>query len=172
MRHFRFYPRFDYCDHYSINLLVRSKIRDKLKEEGALYYETTIRDGERPDTLSRKYYGSPDYAWVILYANDIMNPLTEWVYFGREFEQYIIKKYGSMRRALNNVHHYELNDPNGQTYIIDEKTFFSGNYTPTEVSAITIFEYEERLNEERRNIKVIDNVYLRQLVSELNQIFG
>ena len=172
MRHFRYYPRFEYCDDQAVNMMVRSKIRDVLQEEGALYYETTVRDGERADVISRKYYGTPDYAWVIFYANDIMNPLTEWVYFQEEFATLIEKKYGSVRAAQLSVHHYEVTDDNGQTYIIDERTYLSGQYTPSQLTVVSNYDYEDRLNEERRNIKVLDVIYLRQIVGELRSIFG
>jgi hypothetical protein len=147
--------------------MVRAKIRDLVINEDALYYEYTIPDGMRPDILSNKYYGQPDYVWAIFYANNIYNPLTEWPYFQKEFEDYIIRKYGSMRRALITTHHYLLEDK----YIIDQKTFESGQYTPSEIREVSVFDYEHSLNQEKRNIKVLDAVYLRQIVSELTNIF-
>lgn len=42
-----------------------------------VYYRVVGGDAMRPDKISFKNYGTPDFWWVICVVNDINNPLTE-----------------------------------------------------------------------------------------------
>lgn len=48
-----------------------SDLIETFKDEVSTYIEYEIRDGDRPDTLSQKLYGRPDYDWTFF----LMNPL-------------------------------------------------------------------------------------------------
>lgn len=48
-----------------------SDLVDTFRDEVSTYIEYEIRDGDRPDTLSQKLYGRPDYDWTFF----MMNPL-------------------------------------------------------------------------------------------------
>ena len=43
---------------------------DQLKSEVAFYEKYTILDGDRPDVVSQKLYGTPDYHWTFFFMND------------------------------------------------------------------------------------------------------
>lgn len=79
-------------------------IRDVMKNMSS-YYEYNIRDGDRPETLAEKAYGDPEAHWIILYANDILDPHYDWPLDGRSFEKYIVRKYRSMAKmdGIRNV---------------------------------------------------------------------
>jgi hypothetical protein len=58
-----------------------------------LYYE--IVDGERPDVVSSKLYGTPDYHWTFFILNEeLKNGLKSWPKTYDEFKKYIQRKYG------------------------------------------------------------------------------
>lgn len=46
----------------------------KIKERSTDIYLTFDKDKMRMDTLSYKYYGDPNYAWLILNANPTLPP--------------------------------------------------------------------------------------------------
>ena len=169
MRHFTYYPRVDYCNKQAINIMARAKIRDLVKSQNTLYYEHTVRDTDRPDTLSHQYYGSVDQTWAIFYANDILCPFFEWPLDSRQFNQYLIAKYGSVEgtQSLTAVHHYLLDDK----YVIDQTTYEDDFIEASRKRAVTIYDYEFELNEQRRNIRILDVRYIRQISEELRQIF-
>lgn len=123
MKHFQYFPKIEYSNNASVNMLVRSKIRDFVINESSLYYEYTLKDSDRPDIIATKYYGNPDYTWVLFYANEIKNPLTDWPLDNFSFQKYIIEKYGSIQYAYETTHHYLLDEK----YIIDQKTFLNNN---------------------------------------------
>lgn len=167
MKHFEFYPRIEYSGHTAINMLVRAKIRDLVLDESSVYYEYTIRDSDRADIISTKYYGNPSYTWAIFYANEIQNPLTEWPRDHYSFNEFIRRRYGSVERAQTTIHHYLLDGE----YIIDETTYLDNSIDFDRKATISIYDYESDLNEARREIKVLDVVYLRQINEELRHIF-
>lgn len=167
MKHFRFFPQIEYSQNTSVNLLVRSKIKNLVLQENTLYYDYVVREGERPDVIAKKYYGNSDYTWVLFYANNIKNPLTDWPLDSNSFSRFIINKYGSLEYAQSTIQHYLLNEK----YIIDEKTFVMNSDESDIKRAVTIYEYEESLNEKKRNIKILDARYLNQIKNEIRNIF-
>ena len=89
------------------NILVRTRlVREVLVNSGSYRYYT-IRDGDRPEILADKAYGDPEAHWIILYANDILDPQYDWPMDSRTFVKHIKDKYGSIEAAKTGVHHYE-----------------------------------------------------------------
>jgi len=41
------------------------------------YYRVTGEDDMRPDKISFKMYGTPEFWWVLMLVNDISNPLVD-----------------------------------------------------------------------------------------------
>lgn len=130
MKHFYAYPKIEYSDNQATNIMVRGRVRDAVLNNSLLYYKYRIDEFMKPEILSHKYYGSPNYVWAIFYANNIVNPIMDWPMNQREFDRYILQKYGSLDKAqlkyasdgklnYDSIHHYVLNDH----YIIDELTF-------------------------------------------------
>jgi hypothetical protein len=90
------------------NILFRVGIIKEVMETNVDSYQLySVRDGDRPETLADRIYGTPEAHWVILYANNIYDPYYDWPMDDRTFQKYIIKKYGSLQWAKTNYHHYE-----------------------------------------------------------------
>ena len=81
------------------NIMNRIKIKESIKSDIAAFYPYIIEEGERPDILSYKYYGSVSYAYLILLFNNIIDPQFDWPLGAIDFENYIISKYGSVSTA-------------------------------------------------------------------------
>lgn len=166
MKHFEYFPRIEYSDNISVNMLVRSKIRNLVLNESSLYYEYTLKDSDRPDIIATKYYGNPDYTWVLFYTNEIKNPLTDWPLDYLSFSEYIKRKYGNISTAKSQIHHYLLDEK----YVIDKKTFDDINVEGAK-RIIYAYEHEENLNEEKRDIKILDAKYISRIREEIRNIF-
>ena len=52
------------------NLTVYSDIIDQVSDDASLYTFVDVQDGERPDMLSQRLYGTPEYYWTFF----LMNP--------------------------------------------------------------------------------------------------
>ena len=82
------------------------KVRDDILPEDTIYSPMTIRNGERPDQMSKRIYGDESYYWIILQVNEIVDVHNEWPLSNYELDRYILKKYGGYEKAAE-VHHYE-----------------------------------------------------------------
>jgi len=111
------------------------------------YYD--IVDGETPEQIAEKIYGSAQYHWVIMLANEKYDYLNDFPLTTYALEQYIIDKWAA---AANDVHHYE--DSKGNTV--------PSNY-PSAVP-ITNSVYENEVNESKRRIKIISKDLLSTIV--------
>ena len=86
------------------NLFRRVKLKEDVLDSVAFFTKYTIGDGERPDTLANKLYGSPDRDWIVVLTSGITNIKDEWPLSNYDLYRYSEDKYGT---ELNSVHHYE-----------------------------------------------------------------
>lgn len=164
MEHFRYYPTVEYLDQIVTNICVRGRVRDSVLNNTFIYYRHTVADFERPDIIASKYYGNASYTWAIFYANDIFDPIADWPLTDQQFVKVVAKKYGSVPKALITPHHYLLDNQ----YEIDKPTYEDVNLSADRKKMITQYDYEHDLNESKRQIKIIDAVFIRQLTNELS----
>lgn len=159
-RYFSRFPKLAVND-ASLTDITRRIILSRVSKEMIVAYEKhQILDGETPELIAANYYGDPGYHWLILIANDIINPFFDWPLTQNELLDFVTAKYTDP----NAVHHYVASSfstdlPQGT--IVDE------NYPQKQ--GITNFEYEEALNETRREIRVIKKEFLTGLVNEFEQ---
>ena len=64
-----------------------------MKENALAYMNYTVQDGERPEDVAYYYYDDPAYAWLVLTANDIVDPYTQWPKTDRDLQKMINVKY-------------------------------------------------------------------------------
>ena len=136
------------------------------------YQKYLIRDGDRPDTLADQFYGDSELHWLIMYANgiSISNPWYDWPMPHGILSKFITKKYGVGNEYL--VHHYEdtneyIVDYQDQTGAVAEiSTAASG------ATAVTNFIYEERLNDAKRTIRIMDRQYIDLVIDEFKQLLA
>lgn len=144
---------------YNMNVLLNSKI----------FIPYFIKDGDRPETIAETYYGSTAYFWIILIANNIKNIYEDWPRTQEAFDLYIEDKYFSLEYATSAIHHYE--DSDGDWVQNPNKVGAWPNTFITPPTAISIYEYEHDLNQNKRIINLIKNDYKSQIVKEFQNIF-
>lgn len=100
------------------------------------YFIGEIEEGETPEIVAEKVYGDGGAAWMILVANQIVDPQWEWPLTYGDFQKYIAGKYGSLEAAQTQVHHYEMvikrelkpdNVITERRYVINEKNLTDNN---------------------------------------------
>lgn len=62
----------------------RIKVANRYTDATTGLMPYVIADGERPETIANRVYGSPFYHWVVLHVNNIVSPYTEWPLNTRE----------------------------------------------------------------------------------------
>lgn len=132
----------------------------KTRSELQMTYQ--IRDGDTPSLLSNRLYDSVEYWWTILLLNDIYNMDDQWPRNYDDLNLYIQEKYPN--RNKNDVHHYI--DSNGLIVDLLSQRIKYGVTTDTEaieeggLEAVSIEEYETALNENKRDIIMIDPEFI------------
>jgi len=91
----------------SRTLTTRANIAQSVLKQSTAFYPYTLKEGERPDTLSFLYYSKPELEWLVFFANDIIDPYYDWYLSSEQFNNYITSKYGSIAIAQTRTHHYE-----------------------------------------------------------------
>ena len=86
------------------NIFRRVKIQDWIQDNVRFFTKYTIRDGERPDTMAERLYGSPDRDWIVVLTAGITNIKNDWPLSNYDLYRYVETKYGN---DLNAIHHYE-----------------------------------------------------------------
>lgn len=165
MKYFRNFPQVEYSKTLVTNIIVRAKIRNLVKNRLKVIYPYTVKEGERPDIISHRYYGSSNFVWLIFYANDIYDPHFDWVLENKAFESFIVKKYGSIAAAKSQIYNYYTKDG----LIIDQETWLA--LPESDRRILYNYDFESIKNERKREIQLVDNAYTQQLSEELKQIF-
>mgnify|MGYP003325192324 FL=1 len=105
------------------NIFFRVRVIREILGNISAYYEYLIKDDDTPEILADKVYNNPEAHWIILMANNIVDPQYDWPLNSTNFTNYIINKYGSVANAQTTYHHYEK--------VITREESFSGTITET-----------------------------------------
>ena len=192
---FRLVPDFEYVNRFSgnnvskytrsKNIFTRAKIRDEIFQDLMYFEKYIIVADERPDNIANSFYGDPTYDWLVLLSNNILNFYEEWPLSQKSFDEFLIEKYGSYDK-INAVKHYKSKEVTNSKgiRILEKDLIVPENYSVTffddglkrEVtkSGITIpvtnLDYENELQEEKRNIFLIKPQYLRLVTDQLKDL--
>jgi hypothetical protein len=75
------------------NLMARVQIIPSLLRNPLLFYSYDVKESDRPDIVANKYYDDSNKYWMVLYANEIMDPLYDWPLTSQQFDAYLKSKY-------------------------------------------------------------------------------
>jgi hypothetical protein len=75
------------------NIIARFAFESELKENTSIFYPYDVQDGETPEMIANKYYGSSEKHWIVLLFNDIIDPQYDWPLDQRTLIKYINDKY-------------------------------------------------------------------------------
>ena len=168
MAYFRQFPKVNYdvlgnrTTTRMTNLTRRTRFRDFVKLNNVSFDFYDIKAGETPEYIANEFYGDSELHWLIFMANDIVDYYTEWPMNVQMFEQYIKEKY----EDVNGVHHYEIFQTSGDTTKTIEIPNDSANTIPVDAVTITNYEYEDRLQNSRRRIRLIRPEFISQIKKE------
>jgi hypothetical protein len=174
------------------NLLARASVIPQILKDPLLYYTYDIQEGDTPEVIAHKYYGDSYRYWIVLFANELLDPQWDWPMTSMIFEQYLADKYPSTN-VYSEIEYYEKvitqYDVNTQTTTvnkirIDEDTYNglpvtqTATYTlptgpvtiTTDRNAVSIYDYELSLNEAKRNIKILNSNYVGEMENQLKKL--
>ena len=145
------------------DLLARVKLIANVKDNilGFDYYD--VKDGETPEMIAHKYYDDPELHWTILVVNDVIDYYTQWPMSVQKFEEFIKDKYTNPQ----GIHHYEISQTSGNTELVIDVGMNTTDYPSA--TAISNYTYEDRLQEQRRQIRLIQPQYMGGFVKEFEK---
>ena len=161
------------------NVFRRVKLRNDLQNVFTMFDKYQIAEGARPDTVAEEMYGSPELDWVVLLTANILNVRNQWPLDSKDIYNYSYDKYGE---SLNSVRFYETTEvkDSNDRLILPKGKVVDNNFTipkpgePTAtlnpVTGISNYEYEVRLNDEKRGIYVLRPDYLQDFLNDMRQL--
>ena len=165
------------------NLFRRVKLRDDLQNVFTIFDKYEIPDEFRPENVAEDYYGNDELDWVILTVANITNVRNQWPLNNRDIYQYSLEKYGD---ALNSTRFFEtkeIKDSKGNIILekgkVVDSDFEFKYYDTTGVvtvkgtsvrTGISNFDYEVRVNDEKRSIFILKSDYLQQFLNDFRDI--
>ena len=161
------------------NIFRRVKLRDDLQNSFTVFDKYGIPEGARPDIVAEELYGNAEFDWIVLTVAGILNVRNQWPLNNRDLYNYCLDKYGESLNSNRFFETTEVKDSNDRL-ILPKGKVVDSNFTipkPGEPTAtinpvvgITNYEYETRLNDEKRNIFILREGYLQQFLSDIREI--
>ena len=161
------------------NIFRRVKLRDDFFNNFTVFDKYEIPEGARRHTVAEDIFGSPNLDWVVLTVAGILNVRNEWPLSNRDLYNYANNKYGESLNSTRFFETTEVKDSNGRL-ILPKGKVVDSNFTipkpgvPTAtinpVVGISNYEYETRLNDDKRNIFILREEYLTQFLEDMENI--
>ena len=198
--YFRQVPNFEYVsrlpdakisDYITVkNLFKKGKLRPDILENLTFFTKYQVKGDDRPDNVAYEVYGDSNLDWVILISNNIINIQTEWPLPQNDFDEFLLNKYGNYDTLYNGIHHYEspeVKNSLGVTivpaglkvdsdfsvsyydYFLESGVFVENNNIAV---PITNYDYEEKVENEKRNIFVLKPRYLNIVKDDTQDIMS
>ena len=149
------------------DILRRVKLRAGIRSGTFLFDNYDVIDGEKPEDVAFKWFGDAEYHWVVLMTNNITDRYYQWPLTQPQFQEYLEDKYGTGNE--DSVHHYEKTQDSGKTSSSGPSDYshkVECNSDDGDPDIITNRQYEQRLQDKYRQIRLLDKKYLKTFVNE------
>ena len=153
------------------NILKRVKLRAGMASGSFLFDNYDVQDGENPEDVAFKLYGDPELHWIILMTNNITDRYYQWPLTQPQFQEHLEDKYVAGNE--DSVHHYENTQASGRTTSNGPNDFshkVEVNSDDGDPDIITNRQYEQRKQDEYRQIRLLDPKYLDTFVEEFDNL--
>ena len=151
------------------DILRRVKQRN-VSASGQFIFDTyDVRNGEKPEDIAYKWFGDAQLHWVILMTNDVTDRYYQWPMNDAQFEEFIADKYSNP----DAVHHYEVTKDSGRTTgqgPNDYSHLVEVNSDTDNAISISNREYEERIQDKNRSIRLLNQRFLSDFLEEFDKL--
>ena len=167
------------------NLFMRGKLREDIFQNVAVFTKYEVKGDDRPDNVAFEFYGDANLDWLVLTCNNIINVYDEWPMTQFNFENYLLDKYDTYEN-INATHHYETTEVKNSkgVVIVPAGLEVDSNYSisfydeqiegmttvSSPVTEITNYHYEERLQQDKRNIFLLKARFLNVVKDDLEEM--
>jgi len=169
------------------NLFKKAELRPDIFQDLATFQKYQIKGDDRPDNVAEDFYQDSSLDWLVLTSNNIINIQTEWPMTQRDFDRFLLDKYGTYANLESTHHHETLEVKNSKGVVMLEKGLevesdFSFSYydwwlkeqktvaTANLVTEVTNYQYEEKIEDAKRNIFLLKVRYLNLVTDDLEDV--
>jgi hypothetical protein len=168
------------------NLFKKGKLREDIFQNLAFFEKYKIVGDDRPDNVAFEVYNDSSLDWLVLLSNNVLNVQSEWPLPQTDFDRFVLDKYGDYDTLYNGIHHYETTEvkntqgvtiiPAGlqvdSSYSVSYYDFFTDLQVTTGNLAIPVtnYEYEEKVENDKRNIFLLKPRYLNIVFDDMEEI--
>jgi len=167
------------------NLFRRGFLREDIFQDLTFFTKYQIRGDDRPDNVAFEIYQDSTLDWLVLMANNVINIQNEWPISNSVFDELMTDKYETYENLIGGIHHYEtieVKDASGVVIVkaglqvesnysvifFDERANELKTITPT--IPVTNYEYEQKINEGKRNIYLLKPKYIQVVRDDLEDL--
>ena len=167
------------------NFFKRGFLREDIFQNLSFFTKYSISGNDRPDNVAFEVYQDSTLDWLVLMANNIVNIQNEWPISNADFDELMLEKYGSYDTLFSGIHHYEtleVKDARDVRIVnaglkvesdysvtfFDERAGEMKTVTPT--IPVTNYQYEQKVNEDKRNIYLLQPRYLQVVRDDLEDL--
>ena len=154
------------------DILRRVKLRATIKSGGMLFDKYDVKEGERPEDVAFKWFGDPELHWIILMTNNVTDRYYDWPMNQVQFAEYLTDKYGT---NVDAIHHYEVTKDSGRTTSKGPSDYshkVEVNSDTDNASSISNREYEERDQDSKRQIQLLNKSLLGDFIAEFDRLIA
>ena len=197
-KYFRYYPQTQYAfanGSFTIeksvkNISLKTSLINNLSQNDPYsFLRYTIREDEKAEDIADFYYDDPAMSWLVYFANDIVDPYTQWPKTYENFTEYFRKKYASQAlptgtdaivwgqdtTRTDNIVHWKNTDD--ETMLISPDSYiraqtFNGDFVAGDWTAVRRFDYEMEENENMRNILLVNTSYAPIVLENLRSLLN
>jgi len=151
------------------DILRRVKQRNAIKSGQFIFDNYDVIDGEKPEDIAYKWFGDAQLHWVILMTNNVTNRYYDWPMNSVQFQAMLEDKYDNP----DGIHHYEITQDSGRTSGQGPNDYshkVEVNSDTDNASSISNREYEEREQDRKRSIRLLNQKFLPAFIEEFDNL--
>jgi hypothetical protein len=167
------------------NIFMRGKLREDIFQNISVFTKYKIIGDDRPDNVAFEIYGDANLDWLVLTCNNILNVYDEWPMSQFNYENYLLEKYETYEN-INATHHYETTEIKNTVGVVvlpaglEVDSDFSFSFYDEKIGGMTIvsspvtevtnYMYEDKLQEDRRNIFILKPRFLNVVKDDMQEM--
>jgi hypothetical protein len=151
------------------DILRRVKQRNAIASGQFIFDTYDVKNGEKPEDIAYKWFGDAQLHWVILMTNNVTDRFYQWPMNDAQFAEFLADKYSNP----DAIHHYEIPKSSGNTSSQgpnDYSHLVEVNSDTDNAVSVSFREYEERLQDKYRSIKLLNQRFLSDFLEEFDKL--
>lgn len=113
------FPVITYANTQCIDITKRVIVDAGLRRNPIVYDQHELKHATRADIIAENYYGDPSMDWMLFLVNGIIDPYYGWNLSSFDFDEHLIKKYGSIELSTQKTAYYKINTEDDTEFSVD-----------------------------------------------------